>query len=85
MEPSELFSVEFLVRWDERLDSLLIVHPDSGKFPQPLVQIRASTLDDMDFGAASRFIGERLVLLIPALRERYVDPETGALRGDTDA
>ena len=80
MEPSELLSNEFIVRWDEELDSLVIVHPDGERFPRPHVQIRASTLADMPFEQASQFIGERLVLLIPALRERYVDSKTGVLR-----
>ena len=81
MEPTELRSSEFTVRWNEQIASLVIVHPDSAKFPLPLVQIRASALEDMSWQEASQFIGERLVLLIPALRERYVDPSTGILRG----
>ena len=85
MKSSDLFSDAFLVRWDEKLRSLLVVHPDAQQFPEPLVQIRESTLDEMNFQAASQFIGERLVLLIPALRARYVDPSTGMLRGDSDA
>jgi len=80
MEPSELLSNEFIVRWDEELNSLVLVHPDGERFPQPHVQIRSSTLADMNFEQASKFIGERLVLLIPALRERYVDSTTGILR-----
>ena len=80
MEPSELLSNEFIVRWDDDLQSLVIVHPDGERFPRPHVQIRSSTLSEMTFEQASQFIGERLVLLIPALRERYVDPKTGVLR-----
>jgi len=81
MPPTDVFSDEFVVRWDAERSSLLIVHPDRRRFPQALVQIRSETLAGMDFQAASQFIGERLVLLIPALRERYVDPNTGLLRG----
>ncbi len=80
MDPSELLSNEFIVRWDEELNSLVIVHPDGEPFLRPHVQIRSSTLADMTFEQASQFIGERLVLLIPALRERYVDSTTGFLR-----
>lgn len=80
MDPSELLSNEFIVRWDEELNSLVIVHPDGERFPRPHVQIRASTLADMNFEQASQSIGERLVLFIPALRERYVDATTGFLR-----
>ncbi len=85
MKSSDLLSDAFLVRWDEKLRSLLVVHPDAQQFPEALVQIREATLDEMNFQTASQFIGERLVLLIPALRARYVDPSTGMLRGDSDA
>lgn len=81
MNNSELYSNEFVVRWDGALNSLLISHPDTKCFPQPHVQIRAETIDEMDFETASQFIGSRLALLIPALRERYVDPATGLLLG----
>ena len=80
MKSEELLSNEFKVRWDEQLQSLLIVHPDVARFPQPHVQIRSATLGPMSWQQASQFIGERLVLLIPALRDRYVDPATGLLR-----
>ena len=83
MKTDELLSSEFIVRWDEGLESLLVVHPDRLRFPQPHVQIRSSTLDPMSCQQASQFIGERLVLLIPALRERYVNPETGMLRTES--
>lgn len=67
----EFLSDEFQVRWDEALNSLLLVHP---KHPEPpMVRIRAETLSRMSFAAASQFIGERLVLLMPGLRQRYVD------------
>ena len=80
MDSSEILSNELVVRWDEKLDSLVIWHPDRERFPKPHVQIRSSTLADMNFGQASQFIGERLALLMPALRERYVDSTTGTLR-----
>jgi hypothetical protein len=37
------------------------------------VRIRAETLDKMGFVEASQFLGERLMLLIPQLRDRYKD------------
>ena len=79
MEPTDLLSNEFVVRWDTQLASVLIVHSDVAKFPQPLVQIRSETLATMNWRDASQFIGERLILLMPALRDRYVDPSTGML------
>lgn len=63
----------FIVKYEETLKSILINHPDSAKVPNPVVHIRAETLDKMDFLQASQFLGERLMLLIPQLRERYKD------------
>lgn len=81
LEPQDLLSNEFVVRWDTELASLLIAHPDAAKFPEALVQIRSQTLQGMSWQEASQFIGERLMLLMPELRERYLDPSTGMLRG----
>ena len=85
MNKKELFSNEFLVRWDEERHCLLVLHPNRSKFPEPLVTIRESTFVEMNFAAAAEFIGSRLALLMPALRDRYVDPATGVARGGSDA
>jgi len=84
MTNADILSDSFLVAWDESLNSLVILHPDSA-IPRPVVQIRAATLSEMSFAQASSFLGERLILLIPALRERYVDPTIGRVDGATDA
>jgi hypothetical protein len=77
MNPRDLLSSELLVRWSDATDSLEVSHLDSQQFPMPLVQIRASTLAGMSFDQASSFIGETVVLLVPQLRDRFVDPATG--------
>jgi hypothetical protein len=61
----------FIVKYDETMQSLLILHPDEGRVSNPLVQIRLETLAKMSFLDASQFVGERLMLLIPQLRDRY--------------
>lgn len=63
----------FIVRYDETLQSVLIVHPDERVASTPLVRIRGETLDGLNFAEASQFLGERLLLLIPALRKRYAE------------
>lgn len=63
----------FIVKYSDELQSILIIHPDEKKVPGPVVQIRAETLATMNFLEASEFLGERLMLLIPQLRERYAD------------
>lgn len=61
----------FIVKYDDDLESILIIHPDEAVSSTPLVRIRADTLSQLDFLEASQFLGERLMLLIPQLRERY--------------
>lgn len=64
---------QFIVKYDEALQSLLIIHPDEKKVSNPLVMIRSETLAKMNFPEASQFLGERLMLLIPQLRDRHKD------------
>lgn len=63
----------FIVKYDAALQSILIFHPDESLVPGPLVHIRSETLGKMNFMEASQFLGERLMLLIPQLRELYAD------------
>ena len=84
MAIEDVLSRQLIVEWDDGLNSLVIIHPNKN-LPRPLIQIRSETLVEMSFDQASQFIGERLVLLIPALRERYLDPTTGMAQGHEDA
>ena len=77
MNPRDLLSSDLRLRWSAATDSLEVMHPDAERFPDPLVQIRAATLAGMSFDQASKFIGETVVLLVPELRDRYVDPLSG--------
>jgi hypothetical protein len=60
-----------IVSFDENTQSLLISHPDTTNFPQPFVTIRQETYSAMKFDEASEFLGARLILLIPAIREHF--------------
>ena len=68
-----VFYNSFSVEFDEKKKALLIWHPDRNAFKTPLVSIPAETLKEMSFDQAAAFIGERLVLLIPPLREMFTD------------
>jgi len=68
-----IFSNRFEVEFDEQRDAFVIRHPDARRFPTPLVEIRGDTLAGMSLQQASQFIGERLILLVPRLRERFAD------------
>jgi hypothetical protein len=61
------------VRYDEALRSVLVIHPDEKVASTPLVRINSETLDMLNFSEAAQFLGERLLFLIPALRERYAE------------
>jgi hypothetical protein len=73
----------FIVRYDETLQSILIVHPDEKVVPGAIVRIHGDTLDKMNFLEASQFLGERLLLLIPQMRERYAE-DLAKLRADQE-
>lgn len=65
------FSDTLIVRFDNATKSLLISHPDTTKFPQPFVNIREETYSTMTFEEASEFLGSRLLLLMPEMREKF--------------
>lgn len=69
----KVFSDRFEVEFDVERDAFLIRHPDSREFPSPLVEIRRDALEAMSLGQASQFIGERIILLMPRLRELFAD------------
>jgi hypothetical protein len=68
---ADVLSNEFVVRWEDQLNRLVLVNP---RYPNsPAVRITGATLSEMSFHKACQFIGERLVLLMPGLRHRYVN------------
>jgi hypothetical protein len=69
-------SSAFTVQWNQATDSLDIVHPDPAQIPRPLIAIPGATLRAMTLTEASEFVGSRLVLLIPELRQEWVDDTT---------
>lgn len=68
-----ILSNSLIVRFDETLEGILIVHPDKTIATTPLVTIRRETLDGMTLTEASLFLGERIILLIPELRKLYAE------------
>lgn len=60
-----------IVQYDQSTKSLLIEHPDRKAFPAPLVSIREETYSSMTFDEASSFVGARILLLIPAMRQQF--------------
>lgn len=66
-------SDHLIVRMDDQAKGVLIEHPDKSMFPTPLVNIRRETYESMSFQEMCSFLGSRLVLLMPELREHYRD------------
>lgn len=84
MTELNIFNDTFIVKYDQELESVLIIHPDDKVISRPIVQIRSSTLSQMDFLQASQFLGERLMILIPQLRERYAS-DLAKLAGENES
>lgn len=68
-----VFSDRFEVEFDEAHDAVLIRHPNRQEFPTPLIEIRRDTLAAMSLKESAEFLGERLILLMPSLRELFKD------------
>jgi hypothetical protein len=66
----------FTVEWNQATDSLDIVHPDPALARRPLIAIPGATLRSMTLTEASEFVGSRLILSIPQLRQQWVDDTT---------
>lgn len=69
----EFLSHTLVINFDSSSKSLLISHPDKSKYPDPLVTIREETYSGMNFEEATKFVGSRILLLIPAMREHFKD------------
>lgn len=66
-----VYSNRLIVEFDSERDAYLIIHPnrDIGT----MVEIRRETLGGMSYTEAAKFIGERLILLTPDLKEIFKD------------
>jgi hypothetical protein len=61
------------VSFNEETSTLEIRHAEPSEFRWPLVEIRTETIADLSFDEAAKFIGERIMLLIPSYREVFKD------------
>lgn len=66
-----ILSDSLAVRFDEALDSLIIENPSDTEFE--LVRFRRETFADMTFDQCADFLGTRLLLLMPTMREHFKD------------
>jgi len=71
MNSNNVLSNEFIVRWDKQNMALSIEKICEGNEVLQLIQIKDETFTKMSFEESSKFIGERLILLIPHLREKF--------------
>jgi hypothetical protein len=69
----KFLSSTLVVNYDSASQNLQISHPDQRQFSQPLVTIRAETYSAMSLEELAEFLGSRLLLLIPEMREHYKD------------
>lgn len=66
-----VFSQKLRVEYSEERQALLIINPEVEVNSGILVEIRIDTLKSMDFDQAALFLGQRLLLLIPEMRELF--------------
>ena len=79
MDISNVLANDFKVKYDERRKVLQITTLHSGKPASVPIEIRLSTLLDMDDAQeACRWFGETILLLVPELRAELfkLPPET---------
>lgn len=68
MKVKDILTNDFTVRYDAATEAVLIytqLNPPPGTVP---IRLRLSMLKDMGKEEASRFLGERILLLIPETR-----------------
>lgn len=68
-----IFSNSLIVRYDDSIESVVIEHPEKNEFPSAFVQIREETFSKMTFEEFSQFLGARLLLLMPSMRDQFKD------------
>ena len=59
------------IEYSDEQQALLIINPDLAFNEGVMIKIRVETLADMDFQHASEFVGSRILLTIPEMRELF--------------
>lgn len=67
MKDDEVLTNEFAIRYDEERECVCI-HTIHGGKEDPPIRIRLENLKEMKREDASKWVGETILLLIPALR-----------------
>lgn len=65
------FSNKYIVEYNDDHGEFIIDFYKKTNDCMPLVIIKTEVLKEMNFKQASEFVGERLILLMPALRKIY--------------
>jgi hypothetical protein len=68
-----ILSNDLEIQYDVDSGCLCLWHPNLRAKRVRLVEIRKATLGEMSFSEASQFVGERILLLMPAMREQFKD------------
>jgi hypothetical protein len=68
-----VLSDQLHIEFDASRDCLAIRHATNAQSESPLIEVRCETLQAMSFDEATRFVGERILLLMPSMREQFKD------------
>ena len=67
----DILSDRLVVRYDDSLQSIVIEHLNDEGRMGPLVRVRHETYSKMSFEECSEFLGARVLLLMPSMREHF--------------
>ena len=74
MRKKDILTNEFLVHFDSRTDALLIYTIHENK-KDPPIRLKLNTLIEMGGDAASKWVGETILLLVPEIRKKLFNLE----------
>jgi hypothetical protein len=69
MDIEKVFTNDFELHYDEATERLLVYALEKGKKPAVPIALKLATLQGMGSEKASKWVGETVLLLIPAMRK----------------
>lgn len=77
MSIERVLTNDFDIVYDESKQQLLIYGLENGKRPLAPITLKLSTLQEMGPEAASKWVGETILLLIPSMRKQLFKVSVG--------
>lgn len=78
MDTEQVLTNDFVLHYDEDTDRLLIYALENGKKPEFPIALKLKTLTEMGPQEASKWFGDTVLLLIPAMRKHLFHLTSGS-------